>query len=145
MSIDMRILAKTDRNAFCEIRRSYQKRLRTFTKHLTRIPREEWPPITSTVVPDEVWQSQEFLVQIFRPACQPVRLSILRTILEADGSWKDGITWDEMQRIKGDVGFRVEWAVEIFPPDAEVVNVANVRHLWIVPAPDFAWRRGGES
>lgn len=143
MSIDMRIIAATDRRAFCEIRRSYQKRLRTFTKNLTRIPKEEWPPVTTTLVPDECWRSQEFLVQIFRPEGKPVRLSIVRTILAPDGSWKDGITWDEMHRIKGEVGFRSEWAVEIFPPDDHVVNVANVRHLWIVPRPEFAWMKGG--
>ena len=142
MSIDMRTLAATDREAFCEVRRAYQKRHRTFPKKLTLIPKSEWPTTTSKIVPDECWHSQEYLVQVFRQEGQPVRLSILRTVLSADGNWKDGITWDEMQLIKGSVGFRNEWAVEIIPPDQEVVNVANLRHIWIVPAPEFAWRKG---
>lgn len=142
MRLDMRILAVTDRKAFCEIRRDYQKRLRTFTKHLTLIPREEWPPTTAKLIPDECWRSQEFLVQIFRTDGKPVRLSICCTALAPDGSWKDGITWDELQKVKADVGFGDSWAVEVYPPEEHVVNVANFRHLWIVPAPDFAWRKG---
>jgi hypothetical protein len=33
------------------------------------------------------------------------------------------------------------WAVEIYPADGDVVAVANMRHLWLLPeAPAFAWR-----
>lgn len=142
---DIRLLAKTDRKLFCEIRRDYQRRHRMFPKKLTLIPKSEWPRTSGRLVPDECWNSQEFLVQIFRPENQPIRLSISSTVMRSDGGWRDGITWDEMQRVKADVGFASEWAVEIFPPDSEVINVANFRHLWIVPAPDFAWRNGGSS
>jgi len=145
MSADMRLLAKVDRKSFCEIRRDYQKRHRSFPKVLTRIPKESWPKTTSRLIPDECWHSQEFLVQIFKQENQPIRLSILRTVMDADGSWKAGITWDELQQVKAAVGFRDEWAVEIYPPDDEVANVANIRHLWIVPAPEFAWKKGGKS
>lgn len=138
--IDMRLLAATDRQAFCAVRRDYQKRIRTFSKHLTPIPKNEWPNITASIVPDECWRSQEYLVQIFRPVGQPVRLSIVSVVLSADGSWQDGITWDQLQKIKSDVGFGDSWAVEVFPPNDEVVNVANIRHLWVIPAPEFAWR-----
>lgn len=42
-----------------------------------------------------------------------------------------------------DPGLADSWAVEVFPADADVVNVANMRHLWILPdAPAFAWRKG---
>jgi hypothetical protein len=141
MSIDMRILAKADRKAFHDLRRSYQRHQRTFSKELRKIPHSEWPPTRSEIIPSECWRSRDFLVQIFRKDDSPVRLSICRTAIESDGSWKAGITWDEIQEIKADVGFREEWAVEIFPPDQEVVNVANLRHIWIVPMPSFAWRK----
>ncbi len=45
---------------------------------------------------------------------------------------KDGITWDELQAIK-DERFPNHTAVEIYPPHDEIVNEANIRHLWIVP------------
>lgn len=49
---------------------------------------------------------------------------------------RDGITWDVLQRIKNDMVGRDELAIEIFPPADQVVNDANIRHLWIVP-PDL--------
>ena len=141
MSIDMQILAKADRKAFHDLRRSYQRHQRTFSKELTKIPESEWPASTASIIPSECWRSRDFLVQIFHQDNEPVRLSICRTAIESDGSWKAGITWDEIQKIKAEVGFHQEWAVEIFPPDHEVVNVANFRHIWIVPMPNFAWRK----
>lgn len=139
MSIDMRVLALTDRKEFCAIRRNLQKRVRQYPSRLVKVPESEWPVTTSSLVPDETWLSREFLVQVFRT--EPVRLSMSRTELAPDGSWRDGITWDEIQRIKRDVGFGDGWAVEVYPPDEHLVNVANFRHIWIVPAPEFAWRK----
>lgn len=55
---------------------------------------------------------------------------------------QDGISWDALQEIKGAVGYADRDAVEIYPRDADVVNVANMRHLWITPEPiAFAWRK----
>jgi hypothetical protein len=38
-------------------------------------------------------------------------------------------------------GFSGNWAVEVYPPEDEVVNVANMRHLWIIHKPEYGWRR----
>ena len=60
------------------------------------------------------------------------------------GRWKDGISWDALQEIKSAVGYGDRDAVEIFPAQKDLVNVANMRHLWIVPESiPFAWRRNG--
>lgn len=45
---------------------------------------------------------------------------------------KGGLTWDELQHIK-EALLPGRWAVEVFPPEALVQNVANVRHLWVLP------------
>jgi hypothetical protein len=46
---------------------------------------------------------------------------------------RDGITWDELQAVKNwRLGHEVR-AIEIFPPESEMVNQANVRHLWVIP------------
>ena len=64
-----------------------------------------------------------------------VREDLKRTDLE-----DDAITWDELQRLKAEAGFADRWAVEVFPPDAQVVNIANIRHLFLLPGPpDYAW------
>ncbi|MGL0761287.1 DUF4222 domain-containing protein [Citrobacter freundii] len=58
------------------------------------------------------------------------------------GRWKDGISWDALQEIKNAVGYADRDAVEIYPAQKDVVNVANMRHLWIVNEPlNFAWRK----
>ncbi len=63
------------------------------------------------------------------------RLSIRR----ADG--REGVTWDELMAVKAEIGLAERWAVEVYPPDADVVNVANMRHLWLLDGrPIYAWR-----
>lgn|SRR3990167_3303643 len=107
---------------------------------LREVSRDEWPSLAR--VPLRVWRSRDFLVQEFaanRPAM--VRLSICRTKLEG-GRWQDGITWDDLQRLKRECGYADVDAIEVFPADADVVNVANIRHLWIMAEPiEFAWRK----
>lgn len=106
-------------------------------------PSEEWP---SRGAPDvlRVLRSRHFLVQEFRTQAPAiVRLSVNRTALTSDGGWEQDITWEELQRLKREAGYGEFDAVEVFPPDADVVNVANMRHLWILPAGSlaFAWRK----
>jgi RNA-binding protein YhbY len=45
---------------------------------------------------------------------------------------KDGISWDVLQQIKNEMLGEDVVAVEIFPKENEVVNEANIRHLWVV-------------
>lgn len=42
-------------------------------------------------------------------------------------------TWWEMQRIKNDIGGPDATAVEVYPPQGEVVDDADMYHIWIVP------------
>ena len=53
------------------------------------------------------------------------------TVQRTDG--KDGITWDQLQRIKNEYLGPHAAAVEFYPPDTRVVNELNMRHLWEVP------------
>lgn len=41
---------------------------------------------------------------------------------------------DELQAIKDEIVGSDVWAMEAFPPRNEVINAANMRHLWLVPA-----------
>lgn len=45
---------------------------------------------------------------------------------------KDGITWDELQEIKNVVLGDEVTAIEIYPAQSQLVNLKNVRHLWVV-------------
>lgn len=94
--------------------------------------------------PFAAWRSREFLVQACRSECPPgvTRLSINRSRLDSRGEWLQGITWDEIQRLKREAGFGEMWAVEVYPADSCVVNQANIRHIFLLPeAPAYGWRR----
>ena len=61
--------------------------------------------------------------------------------MNPDGRWKDDITWDELQEIKRQAGYGNQMAVEIYPDDLDIVNVANMRHLWILDEPlPIGWK-----
>lgn len=111
------------------------------------VPRSEWPlehQRSSAIL--RVWRSRDFLVQEYAEAPPVlVRLSVLRTTLDPKaGRWVDGITWDELQRLKAECGYSRHDAVELYPADQDVVNVANLRHLWVMrELVDFAWRDSG--
>lgn len=102
------------------------------------VPRAEWPEHTGRAVVQGVWRSQRFLAVTY--AEHNTRLSVNRTEIATGGRWVDGITWDELMQVKGECGFADRWAVEVYPPDRHVVDVANIRHLWLLDcAPAFAW------
>ena len=89
-----------------------------------------------------VWRSRDYLIQGFYEKDGVIRLSVIRTDIDPKtGHWKDGISWDELQRLKRLVGYGDREAVEIYPRDKDVVYDANVRHLWILPEPlPFSWK-----
>jgi hypothetical protein len=97
----------------------------------------------------ELWRSRHFLLQVFDESHRGeycagmVRLTVNRTDVDQDGRWLDNITWDDMQRLKRECGRGDNDAVEIFPRDVDLVNVANMRHLWVLPIGrvfGFGWR-----
>lgn len=107
---------------------------------LVEIPRGDWPPGIAGTGRVRVWRSRDFLVQQFEDPHALARLSVCRTTLVGD-RWQDGITWDQLQAIKGACGFANRDAVEIYPDERDVVNVANMRHLWVLRHEiPFAWR-----
>jgi hypothetical protein len=106
---------------------------------LTRLPLP-WPP--GPKFPTEAWRSRDFLLQVYAVREGVERLSINRAKVDMrTRRWVDGISWDELQRLKAECGRGHLDAVEIYPADADVVNVANVRHLFVFSEPfDLTWR-----
>jgi hypothetical protein len=111
----------------------------------TEIPRASWPAYRTEIPIVKVFRSRDFLVQVY--GGELVRLSICRTQLGNDGKNLDHISWEEMQAIKRGCGYGEADAVEAYPADCDIVNVANMRHLWIVPSAyaSFFWRAGKGS
>ena len=105
---------------------------------LTRVPPDQWPTSQGPVKPIEVWLSKTFLVVVWLEESGE-RMSVNRTS-RGKGGWEANITWDELQDCKRAIGRGEQWAVECFPPDRKLVNVANMRHLWLLDNdPQFGW------
>lgn len=121
-----------------ELRRQNQK----LTPIFVEIPEHQWPQVPlERGIRIRLLRNNRFLVQVFE---EPTgfRLSILRTELQFDGDWMDGITWDELFNIKNDCGYGNYDAVEIYPRKEDLVYVANIRHLWVMKEPlPFGWRK----
>lgn len=102
-----------------------------------------WPAaMTAQPVPDDMathvmgtWRSREFFATAWVQS-NPItlcRLSVNRTAIhDKTGSWLGGISWDDLFRIKNECGFRDFDAVEVFPAYDRLVNVANMRHLFVM-------------
>ena len=126
-------------------RRAMEAANRSRPAELAEVPVGEWPGhlVGLSTSPARVWRSRDFLVQLYTHEGTP-RLSVNRTSMGGNGRWLDGITWDQLQEVKRQAGFGDRWAVEVFPADESLVDVANCRHLWLLDGPpSFAWQRGG--
>lgn len=115
---------------------------RKWPETLTPAPMDQWPqPQENERIPKAVFRSRDYLVQVFDEMNGLVRISANRTRIAADGNWSDGLTWDELQQIKSEVGYADKDAVEVYPHQMDIVNIYNMRHLWVFPQPlFFAWR-----
>ena len=102
------------------------------------IPESKWPNTVDKRL--KVWRSKDFLVQAFKERDGMVRLSINRTSLGDNGRWIENITWEELMELKRQAGFGDFYAIEVYPQDKQIVNVANMRHLWVVDNPlNIGW------
>ena len=108
---------------------------------LTEVPRDQWPK-DDGAQRLRVWLSRDYMVQEFKEP-HGTRLSVNRTTMLPSGRWDDGLTWEELQGIKREIGYGDKYAIEIYPPEFDVVNVANMRHLWVMDqALDVGWKSG---
>lgn len=127
-----------------EMNEAMLKESEKYGEDFAEIPKEHWAhkwTNDETVNRFKILRSKDFFVQLFRQGAGVIRITVNRTQLKAPGRWVDGITWDELQKIKSQLGYGHRDAVEVYPKDKDVVNVANMRHLWILPDPlGFIWR-----
>jgi len=118
-----------------------QRESNQWPNRLVKIPMDQWPADVLEMPhrPTSVFRSRTMLVQVY-DAIGPTRISVSGTVPRSDGEWPE-LNWEELQRAKAECGLGDFWMVELYPPDADVVNVANMRHLWLIPEPEFGWKR----
>ena len=103
---------------------------------MREVPRDKWPFMPGIESePLKVWLSNGFMAVLYRQRADGnLRLCVNRTRRNGR-DWRDGITWDELQRIKNETVGPEVWCVENYPAESEVVNVANMRHLYVLDGP----------
>lgn len=112
------------------------------------LPRDEWTINNPSPSLAEVWVSRDHLAMIYHDTNLPdgwERLSINRTLYDPKtDDWAEGITWEALMVIKLQIGRGDRDALEAFPAHRDIVCLAAMRHLWVLPddhgLPCF-WRR----
>ena len=108
-----------------------------FSDKFVEIPSDEIKGCS--YAPEKAWRNKNYLVYLYHDR-EFLRLCVQRTTIKDDGSFDDGISWDRIQQIKSAVGFGDYWGLEVFPADKALVNVSNIRHIWLFKdRPAFAW------
>ena len=121
-----------------------------------RVPERLWPdharvmPSTGAVCVDlHVSVVADLMVTEWRRPDGTTWLAVNRLVVtdvKPDGKclFGEGITWDELMECKRQAGHGDRWAVEVHPPDSQIVNAANMRHLWLLDeAPPYGWSDEG--
>lgn len=82
----------------------------------------------------EGWISKYFVVEVHKAKNSGDEvLCIYRTAKDATTSRNVGdITWDELMEVKRQVGRGQVFSIEVFPPDSEIIDTENVRHLFLI-------------
>lgn len=115
----------------------------TYGRKMEPVHVSEWPffPEFETE-PLAVWRSKDYLAVLYRQKADGRRRLTVNSVRrmpcrsrKSGTDWRDGITWDELQRIKNETLGPDVWCVEVYPPESELVNVSNMRHLWPLEEP----------
>lgn len=123
------------------LRRALQEENRQWSARMREVPMDSWPAplqhmavsLTSRSVPLRAWRSKYFAAVLYdEGVAKPHRLTVNRAAFADDGRFSGGITWDELMQVKRECGFGERDALELFPADRDVVDVNNLRHLWIL-------------
>lgn len=139
--------AHETRNSRRMLARATRKQAEAWPARLVEVPESEWP----TPPPGDdrllaVWRSRTYLVQMYSApsfgGAEVRRLAVSRVTLGNGGRWDQNIPWDDLQRCKRETGHGDWYAVEVYPRDRHIVDVANMRHLWLVAEPlAIGWTR----
>jgi hypothetical protein len=125
-----------------------REQAKAWPARLTEVPASEWPKARpSRERPLALWRSRHYLAQLYRaPWLADVevrRLSINRVTLSPKGGWDENIPWQDLMRCKREAGYGDWYGVEVYPRDRDEVNVANMRHLWLLSGPlPIGWFEG---
>ena len=118
-------------------------------RELMEIPVNLWPASVRLAPrpPVRVLRSRTHFVQVFDEHARApglARITVNRTEIAPGGRWADGLTFDDLHRLKAEAGYADRLAVEVYPPEGLLVDHSAMRHLWLLPEsdplPPYLWR-----
>lgn len=117
------------------VNREMQRENKLYPVHMVQVPREKWPKTQhgAKCEPLNLWRSRDFVAQVVREPNGAIRIAVNRTRMNEDYDFADGISWDDLWRIKNEIGFSDRDCIEIYPAQEDIINVANIRHLFVLP------------
>lgn len=111
------------------------KSLETGTE-MREVPADEWPIVVGfECIPLGVWVDNEFLAVLYEQRADGSRRLTVNRRRRNGKDWRDGITWDDLQRIKNECLGPETWCIESYPSESALVNVSNQRHLFVLNEP----------
>jgi hypothetical protein len=123
------------------MRRQLEKENAKRPELLTSVDKSLWPTDGHDNSRTGCMVSKKYMVQIFDEHNGVIRISCNRTSINQFGQWEENLSWDELMEIKRQAGYGDRYAVEVLPGDDDIVNVANMRHFWVMPHPIVGWRK----
>jgi hypothetical protein len=106
-------------------------------------PKRRWQPLEPALVgdpnrwrsngldpPDAAWRNDLYSVFVREIGHGALHLSFHRHDRAAVRDWR------HFQAIKNEVAGLERTAIEVFPPESQLVDAANEYHLWVIP-PDY--------
>lgn len=114
-----------------------ETRPKVWSKSMEELPRDEWPLMFNVEsVALRVWRSKDYLAVLYEQRADGNRrLTVNHLRKDRLGRWRDGITWDDLQRVKNECLGEEVWCVEVYPAESAMVNENNQRHLWVLDGP----------
>ena len=134
-----------DRNLNREQRRALEKVKRqliaSYPDTLQVVPEND-PDIPYSSHPqdiEKIYRSKKFTVILWKPGVGfgsysvGQRFSVWRTSWDSkEKRYVGDIKWDEIMDIKREMGLGERLAIEYYPADSETVNLANMRHVFLI-------------
>lgn len=100
------------------------------SRKLQHVPRDLWPTPSGRFVPINVLCNDRFIVMEGEPQDTEPFGTVIHLLVRPHNQRHPG--WAALQEIKNAVCGSEAWGFEAFPRESELVDSANLYHIWVV-------------
>lgn len=105
-------------------------------RDMTKLDRKDWPAIFSIESEAlDVWLSKDYLAILYQQRIDGKKRLTVNKTHKNGKRYRDGITWDELFRIKNECLGPDVWCIENYPSQDKLIDLENQRHLFIMDEP----------